>query len=133
MDSLVIDIFSFGFRKSAIPQNISEHGGGYVFDCRALPNPGRQPKYQQLTGQDQQVIEYLKKKPQVSQFIENVYGLVRTHAENYRQRNFTSLTVCFGCTGGQHRSVYCAEELKIRLHNAGYKTTLKHIDKPDFA
>ncbi|MBI4063280.1 MAG: phosphotransferase [Elusimicrobia bacterium] len=111
---LTVRIHSFSY-KSGIAMDPTGHGGGYVFDCRALPNPGRDPQYAALTGQDPEVIEFLDKEPAVKEFLSNVLALVNRSVENYRGRNFTDLSVAFGCTGGQHRSVYCAEKLARHL------------------
>ncbi|MEK7220908.1 MAG: RNase adapter RapZ, partial [candidate division NC10 bacterium] len=89
--------------------------GGYVFDCRALPNPGRFEQYAKLTGHDDAVIAFLEHAPAVRDFIGHVFALIDQTVENYQQRNFTDLLVAFGCTGGQHRSVYCAERLAKHL------------------
>ncbi|MFA6583291.1 MAG: RNase adapter RapZ [Elusimicrobiaceae bacterium] len=113
--SLVVRVQSFSFRMGGVPLDESGHGGGYVFDCRALPNPGRYAQYATLTGRDAPVIGFLEKEAEVARFLESVYALVDQSLENYRTRNFTSLTVSFGCTGGRHRSVYCAESLAKHL------------------
>lgn len=107
---LHITINSFSFKRQ-IPADTSEHGGGFVFDCRALPNPGRFEEYRKLTGNDQPVIDFLKKEKPVELFLHHVSGLVDQSIRNYLERGFSNLSVSFGCTGGRHRSVYCAEEL----------------------
>lgn len=114
---LTVTIYSFGFRKSGIPQDSTENGGGFVFDCRCLPNPGREERYQQQTGRDAEVQEYLQKFPEVEEFAQECFQLVNRAVEKYRQRNFTHLMVSFGCTGGQHRSVYQAEKLFAQLQS----------------
>lgn len=111
---LTVRIRSFSYR-GGLPRDDSGHGGGFVFDCRGLPNPGRQARYSRSTGKDPDVVEYLAKEPAVDRFLASVYELVDQTAENYRTRNFTDLAVAFGCTGGQHRSVYCAELLARHL------------------
>ena len=118
--------------KSGIPQDETGNGGGYVFDCRGLENPGRQSQYQQKTGQDQEVIHFLEKETNVDDFLNYIFSLVLLHAQNYEKRQFKNLMVSFGCTGGQHRSVYCAEKMTQRLKQEGYSVFLTHIDKPDF-
>jgi len=111
---LVVTIQSFSYRKG-IPADNSGHGGGFVFDCRALPNPGRLEEFQELTGKDEPVIHYLQKEPAVAEFLRHATSLVDQTVENYIQRNFTCLSVNFGCTGGRHRSVYAAEILAKHL------------------
>lgn len=105
---LRLKIFSFSYRVG-MPTETSEHGGGFVFDCRSLPNPGREAQYCDKTGLDSEVDAYFKQRPQISQFFDHVFALIDQSVENYLARGFASLSVGFGCTGGQHRSVYCAE------------------------
>ena len=111
---LTVRIESFSY-KDGVPTDERGHGGGYVFDCRALPNPGREMRYATLTGRDDPVIAFLEKEPTVREFLGHVFGLIDQTVENYQARNFTDLSVAFGCTGGQHRSVYCAEQLAQHL------------------
>lgn len=115
--TLFVRIFSFSFKKG-IPEDVSGNGGGYVFDCRSLPNPGREVKYKKSTGMDQDVIEFFgEHKLEMGLFLENIYTLAETHIQNYIERGFTDLQFSFGCTGGQHRSVFCAEQLALHLQN----------------
>ena len=111
---LQVDIISFSFRKG-IPEDPGGNGGGYVFDCRSVNNPGRFEYYRQFTGMDPEVIRFLEEDGEVTEFLEHAHALVATHVRRYMERRFTRLQVCFGCTGGQHRSVYCAERLAARL------------------
>ncbi len=113
-DKLTLHIFSFSY-KNGLPHDLSGNGGGFVFDCRALPNPGRYEEYKTLTGKDNEVIAFLEREPEVQQFVTNTCKLVEQSIQNYTARKFSSLLASYGCTGGQHRSVYCAEQLKQRI------------------
>ncbi len=125
--NLTVRIESFSFHNGGMPVDEKGHGGGYVFDCRGLPNPGREPRFAARTGQDSDVVVFLERDPAVRQFLGYVYGLVEQTVENYRSRNFTDLLVSFGCTGGRHRSVYCAEALAKHLRETyGLRVELRH-------
>ncbi|MBN2214656.1 MAG: phosphotransferase [Bacteroidales bacterium] len=113
-EGLSVSVNSFSYKKD-IPADHTGHGGGFVFDCRALPNPGRYDQYQSFTGKDEPVIQFLKEKPEVKQFIDNVYAIIEHSLKDYGSRSFSHLMINFGCTGGQHRSVYCAEEISRRI------------------
>ena len=128
-DGLVVTVSSFSYKKG-VPRDTSGNGGGYVFDCRALPNPGRYPEYRCYTGKDRPVIEFLQGDEAVEQFLASVQQLVGASVKKYLERNFTSLTVSFGCTGGQHRSVYCAERLaKWLLENFNCQVVVNHVEQ----
>ena len=112
---LVVKVFSFSYGKG-IPEDESGNGGGYVFDCRSTHNPGRYEPYKQLTGLDEPVIRFLEDDGEILTFLDSVYKLADAHVRRYIQRGFTSLMFCFGCTGGQHRSVYSAQHLAEHIH-----------------
>jgi aminoglycoside/choline kinase family phosphotransferase len=126
---LTVTIHSFSFKRS-IPADASGNGGGFVFDCRALPNPGRLEEYKHLNGKDQPVIDYLKNYPEVNEFLANVFSLVDQSVKTYVARDFQNLMVSFGCTGGQHRSVYCAETMAKHLASSEkVHVNLRHIEQ----
>lgn len=112
---LVVKVFSFSYHKG-IPEDESGNGGGYVFDCRSTHNPGRYEPYKKLTGLDEPVIRFLEDDGEILTFLDSVYKLADAHVQRYIQRGFTSLMFCFGCTGGQHRSVYSAQHLAEHIH-----------------
>jgi hypothetical protein len=113
---LTIRIDSFSYKRG-IPWDEKGHGGGFVFDCRSLPNPGRYEQYKHVTGNDQEVIDFLAKEKDVDEFLEDTFSLIDKAVQKYLSRNFTDLMIAFGCTGGQHRSVYCANQLAAHLKN----------------
>ncbi len=113
-EALVVTIYSFSFKRG-IPVDESGNGGGYVFDCRSTHNPGKYEEYKHLTGLDQPVIDFLEQDGEILTFLESVDKLIDHHVERFLERGFTHLQVSFGCTGGQHRSVYCAEHLAKHL------------------
>jgi aminoglycoside/choline kinase family phosphotransferase len=126
-DNLVVRIFSFSFHQG-LPQDESGNGGGFIFDGRSLPNPGREERFKQLTGQDAPVIDYLNQQESVHQFLASVLSLVDATIASYQQRGFKNLMVSFGCTGGQHRSVFLAEQLARRLRGKnGLDVRLRHL------
>ena len=126
---LVVRVFSFSYRKS-IPEDSSGNGGGYVFDCRSTHNPGRYEPYKKLTGLDESVIRFLEDDGEILTFLAHVYDLADHHVQRYIQRGFTSLMFSFGCTGGQHRSVYCAQHLAEHLHEKfGIEVHITHREQ----
>lgn len=127
---LEVRVSSFSFKKG-VPYDPSGNGGGYVFDCRSIHNPGRYEPYKKLTGMDEPVIRFLEDDGEIIGFLEHVYGVVDPHVATYAKRGFTSLMVSFGCTGGQHRSVYCAEHLAAHLAEVypGIRVRLIHREQ----
>jgi aminoglycoside/choline kinase family phosphotransferase len=126
-DKLTVRIFSFSFYRG-VPNDETGHGGGFIFDCRSLPNPGREERFKALTGKDLPVIDYLKQQASVHQFLAGVTSLLDASVSNYQRRGFKSLMVSFGCTGGQHRSVYLAEQLAKRLRGRnGVEVLVRHL------
>ncbi len=127
--ALKVRIFSFSYRKG-IPADESGNGGGYVFDCRSTHNPGRYEPYKKLTGLDAPVIQFLEDDGEILIFLESVYKLADAHVERYIKRGFTDLMFSFGCTGGQHRSVYSAQHLAEHLNEKyGIKVQLLHREQ----
>ena len=113
-DGLTVKVTSFSFKKG-IPYDESGNGGGYVFDCRAIENPGKYDRYKKMSGLDAEVIEFLEKEGGITRFLERIYPMAEEHVEKYIKRGFSSLMFSFGCTGGQHRSVYSAQHLADHL------------------
>ena len=127
---LEVTVCSFSYKKG-LPEDPSGNGGGYVFDCRALPNPGRYEYYRQFTGMDAEVVEFFRDKAEVPAFLGHVFSLADAHVERFIERGFTHLMICFGCTGGQHRSVYCAERTAEHLagKHPGIRVTVVHREQ----
>ncbi|HUO14603.1 MAG TPA: RNase adapter RapZ [Verrucomicrobiae bacterium] len=124
-DNLVVRIFSFSFHRG-LPKDESGNGGGFVFDGRSLPNPGREERFKPLTGKDAPVIDYLNQQESVHQFLASVMALIDSSVNNYQRRGFKHLMVSFGCTGGQHRSVYLAEQVAKRLRDRNGVEVMVH-------
>jgi aminoglycoside/choline kinase family phosphotransferase len=128
-DKLTVRVFSFSFHRG-LPQDESGNGGGFVFDGRSLPNPGREDRFKALTGKDPAVIDYLDRQESVHQFLDSAISLVDASVSTYQRRGFKHLMVSFGCTGGQHRSVYLAEQLAKHLHGKeGVDVVVRHREQ----
>ncbi|MBR4114505.1 MAG: ATP-binding protein [Bacteroidales bacterium] len=127
---LTVEITSFSFKKG-YPTDESGNGGGYVFDCRALPNPGRYKEYQTVNGTQQPVIEFFANYPiECEEFLFNVFSLTSQSIKKYIERDFTHLMINFGCTGGQHRSVYFAEKTAEYIkQNFPVKVVVRHREQ----
>ena len=127
---LEVHVYSFAYKKG-IPVDNTGNGGGYVFDCRSVNNPGKYEHYRQFNGNDPEVIKFLEDDGEVLVFLKSVFKLVDAHVERFIERKFTHLQVCFGCTGGQHRSVFCAERLAQHLadkYDVKVKLTHRELD-----
>ena len=126
---LTVKVMSFAYKKG-IPEDTTGNGGGYVFDCRAVNNPGKYERYKPFTGLDEPVIKFLEEDGEITTFLEHVYALVDASVKRYIERGFTNLSVCFGCTGGQHRSVYSAQHLAEHLNQKfGVQVNLVHSEQ----
>jgi aminoglycoside/choline kinase family phosphotransferase len=127
--TLTVQVFSFSFHQGGPPKDESGHGGGFVFDVRSIPNPGREERLKALCGRDAPVIKYLQAQESTHRFLAHALSLVEASVKDYQRRGFTNLMVSFGCTGGQHRSVYMAEQLAERLRGkAGLNVIVRHAE-----
>jgi aminoglycoside/choline kinase family phosphotransferase len=127
--NLTARIFSFSFHRGSVPKDESGNGGGFVFDCRSVPNPGREDRFKALTGKDAPVMDYLNQQESAHQFFAHAASLTDASVSNYQQRGFKNLMISFGCTGGQHRSVYFAEQLAKHLHKRnGVQVMVRHLE-----
>lgn len=123
---LTVDVMSFSYRRG-IPDDTSGNGGGFVFDCRAIHNPGRYEPYKKLTGMDEPVIRFLEENSNIAEFLNNAYSMVDNMVDTYMKRGFTHVQICCGCTGGQHRSVYSAEHIAHHVSDKfGVKVVVTH-------
>ena len=127
-ENLTVQVFSFSFHRGGPPPDETGHGGGFVFDARGLPNPGREERFKPLTGKDTPVNDYLNQEESVRQYLAGVWSLVEITVNDYQSRGFKNLMVSFGCTGGQHRSVFLAEQVAARLRGrSGVDVVLRHL------
>lgn len=128
---LKVKVYSFSYLQGQIPADNSGNGGGFVFDCRALPNPGRLEAYKTLTGMDEAVSAFLSEKEEVKDFLDHVTAICSQSIEVYTQRGFTNLMIGFGCTGGQHRSVFMAEQVAQYIADTYEDTlvSLRHLQQ----
>jgi hypothetical protein len=128
-EKLTVRIFSFSYHRG-LPQDDTGNGGGFVFDGRSLPNPGREERFKTLTGKDAAVIDYLSQQESVHQFLASALAMVDASVSAYQRRGFKHLMVSFGCTGGQHRSVYLAEQLAKHLRGKdGLEVVVRHREQ----
>jgi hypothetical protein len=130
---LQVEVRSFSFKANGYPADESGHGGGFVFDMRGILNPGRFEEFKKLTGKDKEVIDFLEQRTRMPEFLNSAFDMVDINVEDYLKRNFDYLSISFGCTGGQHRSVYAAEQTARHLRNK-YKLKVKllHINEENW-
>ena len=127
---LKVRVTSFSYKKGGIPSDLSGNGGGFVFDCRSLNNPGRHKEYKTINARTESVKEFLRTRSRIHEFLEDVYAIVDPAVENYLERGFTDIMVNFGCTGGMHRSVYSADRITEHLQEKyGVEVDLRHIEQ----
>lgn len=129
-EKLTVTIRSFSYKKG-IPEDQSGNGGGFVFDCRGILNPGRIKEYKTITGRDKSVIEYLEAQTKISDFLSAAFTMVDISIEDYLARGFSNLEINFGCTGGQHRSVYSADAMAKHISEKfpEVEVVLKHVEQ----
>ena len=133
---LLVKVNSFSYKKSGIPKDETPNGGGFVFDCRFIYNPGREKQFNNLTGRDKVIIDFLDNDIHMQDFLKNVFSIIGPAIDDYISRNFTNLMVSFGCTGGQHRSIYAAEKLREHLKtkfDSKIQLQIKHYEFPDLS
>ena len=133
MNLLTIHLYSFGYKHSGVPapfvgSHLDGAGGGFVFDCRALPNPFWDETLRPFNGLDAPILDYMAGEPEVRAFARNVAELVLAAARSYREQEKPTLRVAFGCTGGRHRSVWQVERLREALEGEGFAVTVEHVD-----
>ncbi len=131
-NTLKVEIHSFSYKKGGIPKDNSGNGGGFVFDCRGILNPGRIEEYKIQTGNDVAVQDYLEEKTQMPDFLNAIKSIVSINIEDYLARGFENLQINFGCTGGQHRSVYSAIKISefIKEKYPEVEVVINHDEQP---
>jgi RNase adaptor protein for sRNA GlmZ degradation len=129
MDELTVTVLSFGYMRSGVPADASGNGGGFVFDCRCLPNPAWEEGFMHLCGLDERVRDWLGADSGTVAFLDSVFAIVDLAIDAFFTRGFTALQVSFGCTGGQHRSVYCSERLAEHLRAKGVCVDVIHTER----
>jgi len=126
---LVVKVYSFSYKKG-IPQDNSGNGGGFVFDCRAVNNPGKYERYQSLTGLDESVKKFLEDDGEILAYLDHSIALIDASVKRYKDRGFTNLMISFGCTGGRHRSVYSAQKVAEHINKKfGVEVQLVHREQ----
>lgn len=132
MNKLIVDIHSFSYKKGGIPKDNTGNGGGFAFDCRGILNPGRLEEYKVKTGKDQGVIDFLETKTEMPNFIAHIKKVISITLDNYVERGFENLQINFGCTGGQHRSVYSAEKIAafVQAQYPMVEVKITHDEQP---
>ena len=128
-EGLTVSVKSFSYHRG-IPYDATGNGGGFVFDCRAIHNPGRYEQYRDLTGKDSEVVDFFLNEPQMAEFLDLARKIVALSVENYIRHGYENLAVNFGCTGGQHRSVYCAEDMGrfLKSHFPQINVEVRHLE-----
>ena len=125
---MLISVYSFGFKFSGIPKNSFGDKGGFVFDCRFLPNPYKVEGLKNFKGYDKELLDFFISKPEFEEFVDSSITMIEPAIKNYLSRNFDNMQISFGCTGGVHRSVYCSELFTNKLKSKGYDVSLIHIE-----
>ena len=130
---LLVNVNSFSFIKTGYPKDETKNGGGFVFDMRGILNPGRFDEYKHLSGLDKPVKDFLEQQTKMPDFLNSVYSIIDISVEEYIRRGFENLVINFGCTGGQHRSVYAAEAITRHLRNKfKVKIELSHQNRENW-
>ncbi len=129
MNDLLVEIYSFGYLRSGIPADDTGNNGGFIFDCRFLLNPGAQMQFAFMTGLHEEVMYFLEQLESTQTFLSHIFAMIDAVVASYTALGYTQLYVAFGCTGGQHRSVYCAERLADHLREMNVRCSVTHTEK----